>query len=84
MVGDIKQSIYRFRGARSDIFMSYRDTFSDIETDACEKRIFMSDNFRCCESVIELTNYIFSRLMKPYYTQGDSLKFSRQENWGSS
>ena len=79
MVGDIKQSIYRFRGARSDIFMSYRDTFSDIDTNSNARRIFMSDNFRCAESVICASNYVFSRLMRQYYTEGDSLVFARQE-----
>ncbi|MBE6680876.1 MAG: hypothetical protein E7600_01145 [Ruminococcaceae bacterium] len=79
MVGDIKQSIYRFRGASSDIFMSYRDTFGDIGSDDKTKRIFMSNNFRCCESVIKLTNTVFERLMGSYYTDGDRLEFSRPE-----
>lgn len=79
MVGDIKQSIYRFRGASSDIFMSYRDSFRDIDCDANAKRIFMSDNFRCCESVINLTNTVFERLMGSYYSEGDRLNFSRPE-----
>lgn len=81
MVGDIKQSIYRFRGARSDIFMSYRDNFDDVSSDSLTKRIFMSDNFRCCESVIELTNKLFSKLMSEYYTEGDSLTYSRKEEF---
>ena len=80
MVGDIKQSIYRFRGARSDIFMAYRDDFADISSDSLTKRIFMSDNFRCCESVIDLTNKLFSILMSEYYTPGDSLIYSRKED----
>ncbi|MBQ7399104.1 MAG: UvrD-helicase domain-containing protein [Clostridia bacterium] len=80
MVGDIKQSIYRFRGARSEIFMSYRDSFCDIEKDGNAKRIFMSDNFRCSKSVIGLTNIIFERLMGKYYGDGDRLNFGRVEN----
>ncbi|MBR2021858.1 MAG: UvrD-helicase domain-containing protein, partial [Clostridia bacterium] len=79
MVGDIKQSIYRFRGARSEIFMSYRDSFCDIDCDGSAKRIFMSDNFRCSESVIGLTNIIFERLMGKYYGEGDKLRFARTE-----
>ena len=79
MVGDIKQSIYRFRGARSEIFMSYRDSFSDIDTDANAKRIFMSDNFRCSRAVIGLTNLLFERLMGVYYGEGDRLCFARHE-----
>lgn len=80
MVGDIKQSIYRFRGARPDIFKSYRAAFSDCETNSSTKRIFMKDNFRCAESVIELTNFLFKRLMGKDYEDGDSLNFSRIEN----
>lgn len=81
MVGDIKQSIYRFRGARSEIFMNYRDSFDDIDSSSDRaKRIFMSDNFRCSESVIRLTNRIFSNLMGSFYGEGDALKFSRTEN----
>lgn len=81
MVGDVKQSIYRFRGASSDIFMSYRDTFSDLESEnAPKKRIFMSDNFRCSQSVIGLTNLVFERLMGKVYSDGDRLNFARVEN----
>lgn len=80
MVGDVKQSIYRFRGASSDIFMSYRDAFSDLDDEkAPKKRIFMSDNFRCSQSVIGLTNILFERLMGEYYTEGDRLNFARIE-----
>ncbi len=79
MVGDIKQSIYRFRGARSEIFSSYRDTFVDLESEGNAKRIFMSDNFRCSESVIGLTNLLFERLMGKMYTEGDRLNFARPE-----
>ena len=79
MVGDIKQSIYRFRGARSEIFMSYRDTFCDIDGDGNAKRIFMSNNFRSSQSVIGLTNLVFERLMPDIYGEGDALLFSRVE-----
>lgn len=79
MVGDIKQSIYGFRGAKSGIFMSYRDSFGDIWEDRLQKRIFMNDNFRCSESVIGVTNIIFEKLMNTYYTDGDRLSYARQE-----
>ncbi len=80
MVGDIKQSIYRFRGARSEIFMSYRDSFEDVKSPSGKaKRIFMGDNFRCSKSVIDLTNNIFRKLMGKFYGDGDALTFSRTE-----
>ncbi len=82
MVGDLKQSIYRFRGASADIFMSYRDSFSDTdkEPNASSRRIFMSNNFRCSKNVIDFTNFVFRRLMGKYYLGGDELIFSRVES----
>lgn len=80
MVGDVKQSIYGFRGARPDIFLSYRNSFSDILSEAKNKRIFMNDNFRCGENVVKFSNYLFSRLMGEYFLAGDELVFSRAEN----
>ena len=80
MVGDLKQSIYRFRGASPDIFMNYRDSFCDIDKEnSSQKRIFMRDNFRCSENVIDFTNFLFKRLMGGYYLEGDELLYSRVE-----
>lgn len=80
MVGDIKQSIYRFRGASPEIFMDYRDSFCDAEEDGTAKRIFMSDNFRCSGAVIEFTNILFENLMSGYFLEGDRLIHSRVES----
>ncbi len=79
MVGDVKQSIYRFRGASPDIFMGYRDSFCDVKDAGCTKRIFMSNNFRCSKSVVEFSNFLFRKLMGDYYLKGDELIFSRLE-----
>ncbi|MBP3580322.1 MAG: helicase-exonuclease AddAB subunit AddA [Clostridia bacterium] len=79
MVGDIKQSIYRFRGASPDIFLKYRESFCDIEGEGNNKRIFMNHNFRCSESVVDFSNYLFKKLMGEYYLDGDELIFARQE-----
>ncbi len=59
MVGDIKQSIYRFRGANPTVFAGYKNTFPDADSalgDECA--IYMSENFRCDSGVIELTNAV--------------------------
>ncbi len=84
MVGDIKQSIYKFRGARTDIFAHYRDTFCDVEKAGQEEkkpsRIFMSENFRCAQNVIDFVNFVFTRLMSGNYLEGDKLVFARSEN----
>ena len=78
LVGDSKQSIYGFRGARPDIFNGYRHEFSDIDTEsASRKRLFMQNNFRCAESVIDFTNMLFEKVMTEEYDESDRLIFSK-------
>jgi len=64
MVGDIKQSIYGFRGAEPDVFANYKKTFPDIDADDTENSdcasIFMSNNFRCDQTVIDFANKVCS------------------------
>ncbi len=60
MVGDIKQSIYGFRGSDPSIFGKYRGDFLPIESSeegrGCS--IFMSENFRCNRPIIDFTNLV--------------------------
>ncbi|MBQ8433044.1 MAG: UvrD-helicase domain-containing protein [Clostridia bacterium] len=66
MVGDIKQSIYGFRGSEPSIFAEYRKAMPLYNTPAAENAngacVFMSENFRCDSPVIEFTNQICSFL----------------------
>lgn len=66
MVGDIKQSIYGFRGSEPSIFAGYRRKMplhnEDGAQDADGNCVFMSENFRCDEPVIKFTNLICSFL----------------------
>ena len=62
MVGDIKQSIYRFRRADPGIFMRKYAEFSP-EEDAPHRRILLQDNFRSRPAVLEASNRLFSHLM---------------------
>ncbi|MBO5898036.1 MAG: UvrD-helicase domain-containing protein, partial [Clostridia bacterium] len=61
MVGDIKQSIYAFRGSDPSLFAGYRKAFPTVKTvdDAALSPngncIFMSENFRCDQTVIDAT-----------------------------
>lgn len=85
MVGDIKQSIYRFRGAAPDLFSEYRKSFEDHDPQnpKTSARIFLSENFRCDKNVINFSNMIFERLFnsnsgKVEYRQEDALVFSKK------
>lgn len=81
MVGDIKQSIYRFRGARPELFASYLQRFARIgdEDSESEHKEFLADNFRCSEGVVNFTNLIFSEIMSESYGEGDRLIYSKRE-----
>ncbi len=62
MVGDVKQSIYRFRLARPDLFMekfvSYRGT------NPGNIRIDLHQNFRSREEILEASNLVFEQIMQ--------------------
>ena len=62
MVGDVKQSIYRFRLARPELFMEKFDTYET--TDAPCQRIDLHKNFRSRDTVLTFTNDIFYQIMK--------------------
>ncbi len=62
MVGDVKQSIYKFRLARPEIFMDKFKTFSK-EKGRGNRRIDLHKNFRSRSEVLDLSNYIFARIM---------------------
>ncbi|MBE6564301.1 MAG: hypothetical protein E7655_03365 [Ruminococcaceae bacterium] len=71
MVGDVKQSIYAFRGSEPEIFESYRssDAFRCIR---------LSHNFRSDSGVIDFINVLFDRLFghgnsRFSYDEGDAL-----------
>lgn len=57
LVGDIKQSIYRFRLANPRIFAGYAEAWSDAV-------IRLTDNFRSHESVLDFVNAFFRPLMR--------------------
>ncbi len=90
MVGDIKQSIYGFRGADPSVFARYRRDLTQLRLsdgewvghDDCGNSIFMSDNFRCDEAVIRVTNAVCGHIFRACpasigYQDGDDLGFSK-------
>ena len=80
LVGDVKQSIYRFRLADPGIFLEKYATYVPAE-DAVEKqgrKILLSRNFRSGGAVLEATNDVFYRCMTEQvgdlnYTEAEAL-----------
>lgn len=62
MVGDAKQSIYRFRMARPEIFTDKYDSYSTTGGD--RRRVDLFKNFRSRKEVLYSINYIFEHIMK--------------------
>lgn len=66
MVGDVKQSIYRFRQADPSIFMEKYENYNRIEDDidSFNNKIMLYANFRSRKEILEGTNLVFSKIMK--------------------
>lgn len=65
MVGDVKQSIYRFRLSRPELFMEKFNTYST--EDSQTQRVDLHKNFRSRREVLESTNFVFSQIMIPTF-----------------
>ena len=61
MVGDVKQSIYRFRLSRPELFMEKYDSYSLEESRT--QRIDLHKNFRSRKEVLDSVNYFFRQIM---------------------
>ncbi len=61
MVGDVKQSIYRFRLARPELFLKKYQEY-DFEKGK-ERRVDLSKNFRSRREVLDSTNFVFEQIM---------------------
>ena len=80
MVGDIKQSIYGFRGAAPENFAHYRDLFpvyGESGSDTENNTIFLSDNFRCDGTVVDFCNTVFSCIFR---NTGGSVAYLDSDN----
>lgn len=56
MVGDVKQSIYKFRQARPELFLEKYNTYGD-------NKIQLFANFRSRKNILDITNTIFDNIM---------------------
>lgn len=81
MVGDVKQSIYRFRLAMPEIFMKKSREFCDYDGENFPAKIFLAQNFRSRKGVLDNINFFFRNMMSDYagemeYTAKDALYYS--------
>ena len=81
MVGDVKQSIYRFRQARPELFIEkynkYKLEERDIKTG---EKIQLFKNFRSRKNILDITNNIFKNIMSQEigeidYTENEYLNY---------
>ena len=59
-VGDIKQSIYRFRHANPDLFLERMDDYNQCKTGEV---VNLNANYRCHQNIVDAVNMIFSFIM---------------------
>ena len=73
MVGDVKQSIYKFRQAMPELFLQKYDKYKlkedKQETDNLKIKLFK--NFRSRKEVLDLTNLIFQNIMSKEFGEID-------------
>lgn len=62
MVGDVKQSIYRFREADPSLFLNKYQRYQHADSSTA---IVLGENFRSMSNVTTFTNLLFSQLMDP-------------------
>ena len=61
MVGDVKQSIYKFRLARPELFLDKHEAYGKAQEHAA--RIDLHQNFRSRKEVLDSVNAVFARIM---------------------
>ena len=65
MVGDVKQSIYKFRLARPELFIEKYNNYSD--KDSSNQKIDLRKNFRSRNNLLMSINDVFFHVMKEYF-----------------
>lgn len=65
MVGDVKQSIYGFRGAEPGLFLKHRDEYrpATLEDTDFPAKVGLNANFRSRKSVTDAVNAVFNAIM---------------------
>jgi ATP-dependent helicase/nuclease subunit A len=62
MVGDVKQSIYRFRQARPQLFLQKVETYGEGRSEG--EVLFLNENYRSRKEILEGVNYVFRQIMR--------------------
>ena len=81
MVGDVKQSIYKFRNAMPELFLGKYNTFENVNAgNGSNLKVLLFKNFRSKENIINQINYIFKNIMSKEvgdidYNEDEYLKF---------
>ncbi len=78
LVGDVKQSIYGFRGSKSRFFVEKQQAFADGEG----QNLAMTRNFRSSDQVLDAVNQQFSLVMTPQVCDVDYARDSVMEKGG--
>ncbi|MBO4212794.1 MAG: UvrD-helicase domain-containing protein [Clostridia bacterium] len=93
VVGDIKQSIYKFRGSEPEIFNKMRNALPPFDENGARNlsaySIFMSENFRCDKNIIDFVNRVSRETFvkangSVSYRNEDDLIFAKTENVGNA
>jgi len=84
-VGDVKQSIYRFRLAEPRLFLERQQAFPADDSDPRGRCVPLNENFRSCPRLIKAINLIFERIIAPdlggiAYDETARLKAHRTDN----
>ncbi|HHX94313.1 MAG TPA: helicase-exonuclease AddAB subunit AddA [Clostridia bacterium] len=70
MVGDVKQSIYRFRQAKPELFLEKYRSYSP-EKGSLFRKILLFKNFRSRKEILDGVNFIFKQIMSTYIGELD-------------
>ena len=91
LVGDVKQSIYRFRQAMPELFLQKKEASPryDKTKDEYPATVILGQNFRSREGVLDAVNYTFSQLMSKEvgditYDETEKLYFGAKDQYKPS
>lgn len=81
MVGDVKQSIYRFRLAMPEIFVKKSREYAPFDGKTYPAEIVLGKNFRSRKGILDNINFLFGNLMSEYagemeYTEKEALYYA--------